>query len=79
VIVVYPDDVIGFGDACHHVGEGRVHSLIGLPRLLAVFGIEREVVKERPDGLVAETVVVGFDILLRDGDRVATLRKKPVP
>ena len=61
---MYPDHVIGPGNSGDYVGESCVHSLVSLPRTFAVFRIEREVVEEGPDGLVADTVVVGLDILL---------------
>ncbi|MBA7677541.1 hypothetical protein ES703_85799 [subsurface metagenome] len=74
MIIVYPDDIIRFGDSSNYVGESCVGSFVGLPEIFAIFRVEGEMVKERPDGSVADTVVVGFDIMLCDRNWMAVFR-----
>ncbi len=74
MIIVYPDNIIGFSDSRNYVGESCVDSFISLPEIFAVFRIEGEVVKKGPDSSVTEPVVVGFDIVLGERNRVAVFR-----
>jgi archaeosine-15-forming tRNA-guanine transglycosylase len=73
VVVVNPDDVVGPGHLHHGIAEPLVHPLIDLPRLRVVVCREVEVVEERPEGVVAEPVVVVLDIVRGEKDRVALL------
>jgi hypothetical protein len=73
VVVVDPDGVVGPGHLHHGVAELLVHPLVDLPRLRIVVCMEVEVVEERPEGVVAEPVVVVLDVIRGEEDRVALL------
>ncbi len=73
VIVVNPDDVAGLDHFHHGVAELLVHPLINVPCLRVVVHEVVEVVEERPEGVVAESVVVVLDVVRREKDRVALL------
>ena len=71
LVVVDPDCRIRLGDALEDIEETPIDRLVRGPRLVAVFHVGREVVKERPDGVVAEAAVVEVELLLAQIDRFA--------
>ena len=73
VIVVDPDDVVRSGHFHHGITELLVHPLVDVPRLLVVVCEEAEVVKDRPEGVVAEPIIIVFDVIGGEEDRVALL------
>ena len=64
MIIMYPDNIIRFGNSRDYVGESCVDSFISLPEIFAVFCVEGKVVKKRPDSSVAHSMIVGFDVVL---------------
>src|SRR5690606_19253047 len=68
LVVVHPDDVPFRG----HVGDGVCEALVdgdvAPPPVAVELGRADGVVVERPDGAVAESVVVVLDLLLVEGD-----------
>jgi len=74
VIIVYPDNIVRFGNFSNYVGEGCVDSFVSLPEIFAVFRIEGKKKKKGPDSSVTEPVIVGFDIVLGERNRVSVFR-----
>jgi hypothetical protein len=58
LIIVYPDTVTGAGYLCYLIAENLIHLLISLPEAGFVDRAPWEIVKERPDGLIAKSLIV---------------------
>ena len=71
MVVVNPDDVIGPGHLHHGIAELLVYPLVDVPCLLVVVCVVIEVVEERPERVIAEPVIVVFDVVRGEEDRVA--------
>ena len=72
--IVYPDNIIRLGNSSNFIGKSCVDSFISLPEIFAVYRIEGKVVEKRPDSIIANPLVVSFDIALLQRNRVAPFR-----
>jgi len=52
-----PNEVIRPGNFCNRFAEGLVNGFVGLPVLLLIYGIERKVMKEGPNGLITKAII----------------------
>jgi hypothetical protein len=66
LIIVYPDRVMGTGGASHDFGESVVDFEVGPPPVAMKLEWADGVVIERPNGAVAEPVVVIFDLFFAE-------------
>jgi hypothetical protein len=73
VVVAYPDGLFERAVFDHRVAERLVDLSIGPPTGVVVLCVGREVVEQRPDGLVAEALIVSLHIVSgkKDGNAVA--------
>jgi hypothetical protein len=58
MIIIDPNDIIRLGNRLNGVAKVPVNALIAFIVRLVVRDILREVMKQGPDGLIAETVIV---------------------
>lgn len=70
LVVLHPDDVVGFDPAENLFAEERVDFPVGLPEILAVAGEREEIVAQRPDRAVAVPFVVVRDLFRREENGV---------
>jgi hypothetical protein len=71
MIIIDPNDIILLGNRLDGVAKVPVNALIAFIVRLVVRDILREVMKQGPDGLIAETVIVVVYFGLREKDRLA--------
>lgn len=70
LVVLHPDNVVGFDPAENLFAEERVDFPVGLPEILAVAGEREEIVAQRPDRAVAVPFVVVRDLFRREENGV---------
>ncbi len=70
VVVVYPDKIVRLNHFQHTLAEHLIDVLVLLPHLFLIDSVRRKVVKERPDGFVAETEIELIHLFLREEDRM---------
>ena len=66
---MYPDQVAGLGHLRDRVTEGSVDALVASPKALVVVDLGKEVMEQRPEGVVAEPLVVRFGFRPRQKHR----------
>ena len=71
MIIIDPDDIIGLGNLRNGIAKVPVDAFIAFVVRLVVRDILGEIVKQGPDGLVAETVIVAVYFGLREKKRLA--------
>lgn len=74
MVIMDPDLIIGFCQSAYDITEMIIYPLICLPVFVLILNVLRKVMKERPDDLVAESVVVVFDAIGRQEDRKTIVR-----
>ena len=79
VVIMYPDNVILTRDLGHLVAEDPVDAHVGIPEVVAVYGVEGKVMEERPDRLVGEAEVEVVDIILGEKNPVTPPLSKILP
>ena len=71
MIVVYPEDIIFLSDPGNDAAKELINALVSLPETFIMNHILGKVVEEGPNSLIAEPIVVTFNIILRQKHRVA--------
>src|SRR5205814_6450099 len=69
LVVMYPYQVAGLGHLRDRVTEGSVDALVASPKALVVVDLGKEVMEQRPEGVVAESLVVRFGFRPRQKHR----------
>ena len=69
LVVVHPDGGALGGDLADGLGEAPVHPLVGGPPVAVEGRRDDDVVVDRPQGVVAEALVVLADLVARERDR----------
>jgi hypothetical protein len=62
LVVLHPDDSAGGGSGCRGRCKSLVHLDVALPPFAVVAGWRDDVVVERPEGVIGETLVVVGDL-----------------
>ena len=62
LVVVHPDERAGCGDLSDALGKPAVDLAVALPPLAVILGWGNDIVIQRPEGAVCETLVVQLDV-----------------
>ena len=71
MIIVYPNNIVVLSGCANYLTEKLVYLVICLPETFIMRNILGKVVEKGPEGLVAKTVIVFFDMILREKNRIA--------